>query len=144
MKTVCKILRNFTVPNIEKNGDHHSFQWAWRPTSSFIIQLLKNGTVNLYQTSPSYSFDHCRQFALVYFIESCEYSNLNARFHGRAVSMTASKLLWRNKKYAAVWTDLYPHNRPVPNSIISHAICVDSATWSVHSHLQFYERLVLA
>ena len=32
--------------------------------TNFIIQLLKNGKVNLFQTSLSYSFDHCRQFAL--------------------------------------------------------------------------------
>ena len=69
MKTVCEVLRNFTIRilgKIEKNR----FQWARRPT--FIIQLLKNGMVNIFQTSPSSMSTIC---TILYFIQLCEYSN---------------------------------------------------------------------
>ena len=32
--------------------------------TNFIIEVLKNRMVNLFQTSSSYSYDHCLQFAL--------------------------------------------------------------------------------
>ena len=32
----------------------------------FIIQIFTNRMVNLFEISPSYSHDHCRQFALLY------------------------------------------------------------------------------
>ena len=32
--------------------------------ANFVIEILKNTTVKLFQTSSSNSYDHCQQFAL--------------------------------------------------------------------------------
>ena len=62
MRAVCKVLRNFTVPILRKMEITIDFNGPGGQLHHLITQ--KHGTVNLFQTSPSCSLDHCGQFAL--------------------------------------------------------------------------------
>ena len=80
------IVSLFNLTELWSIAMHCSGQWTTGSASMYVSgpwkfhhSILKNGMVNLFQTSPSYFFDHCRQFALSFIsFGHVEYSNLNS------------------------------------------------------------------